>query len=82
MKCVLLNSQIKKSLENSAKTIYDEVAQNLCLAKLILASDDPGKPGIHHDNNVKCQELVSKSITLLRQVADSLNEIKNGIHPE
>jgi len=82
MKIGVKNSQIKKSLENSAKTIYDDVAQNLCLAKLILARDEPGQLRGQNENNTKCLELVSKSITVLRQVADSLNKIKNEIQPE
>jgi hypothetical protein len=79
---VIKNSQIKKSLENSAKTIYDEVAQNLCLAKLILARTEPEQLHSRQNNNTECLELISKSITLLRQVADSINEIKKEIQSE
>ncbi|MBK7306996.1 MAG: hypothetical protein IPO01_04320 [Chitinophagaceae bacterium] len=82
MKCALTNAQIKDRLENSAKTIYDEVAQNLCLIKLILARNESGQFHGHNENYRRCLELVSNSITQLRQVADSLNEIKNEIQPE
>jgi len=82
MKRVEKNLEFKKSLENSAKTIYDEITQNLCLVKLLLASNDPGRFPNQKENNSKCQELISTSISLLRQVADSINEIKNEIQPK
>lgn len=75
MSSVLKKGQIKNILESSAKIIYDDVAQNLCLAKLLLAGNSNGQPDIQEANNTRCIELVSSSITLLRKVADSLNEI-------
>ena len=54
MKCALTNAQIKDRLENSAKTIYDEVAQNLCLIKLILARNESGQFHGHNENYRSC----------------------------
>lgn len=82
MSSVLKKGQIKNILESSAKIIYDDVAQNLCLAKLLLADNGTGRPDIQEVNNARCIELVSSSITLLRKVADSLNEINNEVQAE
>ncbi len=82
MSRVLKKRQIKNILESSAKIIYDDIAQNLCLAKLLLAGNDNSRPDIQEVNNTRCIELVSSSIMLLRQVADSLNEINNEVQAE
>ena len=82
MKRVEKNLEFKKSLENSAKIIYDEVTQNLCLVKLVLASNESVELNILIENNKKCYDLINKSISLLRQVAESINEIKNNIQSE
>lgn len=79
MKKVDRNLKFKKKLENSVTLIYDEITQNLCLVKLILTNTGSVQFDGYEENNKKCQELINRSISQLRQIAESINEIKNDI---
>lgn len=79
MNKVKLSIENNKILEDSAKLIFDEITQNLCLVKLVLASSESAQFNSQNENNKKCCELINRSISQLRQVAESINEIKNKI---
>ena len=82
MKKVDRNLKFKKKLENSVTLIYDEITQNLCLVKLILTNTGSVQFDGYEENKKKCQELINRSISQLRQIAESINEIKNDIQSQ
>ena len=82
MKKGVKNLSNKLTLQESADIIYDEITQNLCLAKLILSMTEPNEIHELQENIKKSKDLVSKSILHLRALGESITGIKNSMESE
>lgn len=72
----------KKILDDSFKIIYDEITQNLCLAKLSLSICEENEPKHLKEKIKKSHDLISKSIQQLRIVGEMIIKLKKNIPPE
>jgi len=64
----------KKILKESATLIYEEITQNLCLAKMTLAMTEITEAAALKENIKKTNDLVGKSIRQLRSIGKTLHE--------
>lgn len=63
----------ERTFQTISQEIHDNIGQLLSLAKLNLNTTDPGSLSITHEKIEHSKELISKSITALRDLSKSLN---------